>query len=653
MFDFSKAFDMLWKNGLIHKLRQLGLSGNIIGWITDFLSDRKIRVRVNNILSSEYLLQNGTPQGSVISPLLFLIMINDYPPTEVGTETSLYADDSAIWRSGKQLQQTIQKLNTDVQKIQRWCDLWGFKLNEKKTVAIIFSKNNEHLKHKVDIRINGKQIETVSSVKFLGLTFDQRLNWAEHINNVVISCKKKINLMRSLTGQQWGASKTSMLKIYRTLIRPRMEYGVELFHTASKAALQKLNSIQYTCLRLACGAMRGTAADALQQECGEMPLSIRRQRSLKRYTARISTSDDNPAKKILQDHWQNHYGKFKSGAESVYLQTEQFHKQHDIQPGTTSRTPPWQESAVTVDTKLQQQFRNTDNAAVSHQKALEHLHSYKDYLQIYTDASVNKTGQSGAAFYIPAQNVQISVKLSDHTASTTAELLAIKTALQFINSTQIKKTEIAILTDSSSSTQAIEAHHSKQQTTEAQIMDIAAELKRRQVHITIVWVPSHTGLHGNETADRLAKQAATKHKVDIKISATLRDFKQILEQDALQQWQAMYDKSTTARQYKLIEKTVSTTVKYTSKHRHQETLITRLKLGKCRLHNCLHRINRHDTGHCDTCHVPETVEHFILNCPASNIFYKSSTVTTLPAALLSAENTDFIYNRVKILKRQL
>jgi hypothetical protein len=159
----------------------------------------------------------------------------------------------------------------------------------------------------LNLNINGKLINTVTKARFLGINFDQQLNWNDHITSIVNSCKSKINLLRSLTGQLWGAGKYSLLKIYRTLIRPRLDYGLELFYTASKASWKKLEIIQSTCLRLACGAMRGTATDALQQECGELPLKLRRKRAIFRYTTKLSTTTNNPASDILEDSWHLHY----------------------------------------------------------------------------------------------------------------------------------------------------------------------------------------------------------------------------------------------------------------------------------------------------------------------------------------------------------
>jgi len=96
MIDFSRAFDVLWVDGLLLKLRKLNITGNVFWWIKNFLQDRNYVVKLNEAFSDPYTLDNGTPQGSSLSPLLFLIMVNDFPKLSQFTMEALFADDCTI-----------------------------------------------------------------------------------------------------------------------------------------------------------------------------------------------------------------------------------------------------------------------------------------------------------------------------------------------------------------------------------------------------------------------------------------------------------------------------------------------------------------------------------------------------------------------------
>jgi len=202
--DFQSAFDMMWRKGLLIKLKNYGITGNITSFIEKFLTNRTIQVRVGNTLSNTYLLENGTAQGSIISPLLFLIMINDLPNSLHEVETSLFADDSCIFKSGKNLKQITKVIQDNINKISHWCDLWGFKISLDKTVAVIFTQK----KHDAPkLLIKNQTIKIDEKAKFLGLILDSKLTRTEHINYIETKCKKRLNLMRAVAGSTWGPTK--------------------------------------------------------------------------------------------------------------------------------------------------------------------------------------------------------------------------------------------------------------------------------------------------------------------------------------------------------------------------------------------------------------------------------------------------------------
>ena len=201
--DFTKAFDMLWKDGLLIKLRHLKISGNLFNWIESFLSDRTIQVKIGDSLSDKLILENGTPQGSVLSPLLFLLMINDVPDMSRGASKAIFADDCAIWKSGKRLDTLISDLQKNLDKIQIWCNTWGFSLSREKSVAIIFGRRE--IQPTSQFQIAGSPLQWQHQVKFLGMIFDERLTWSAHIEYIIDKCNKRLNLMRCISGTEMGS----------------------------------------------------------------------------------------------------------------------------------------------------------------------------------------------------------------------------------------------------------------------------------------------------------------------------------------------------------------------------------------------------------------------------------------------------------------
>ena len=130
--DFMKAFDKVPHKRLIHKVKNYGIDGNILGWITDFLNNRKQEVHINHTKSLPAAVTSGIPQGSVLGPILFIIYINDLPEVvDKDTFIFLFADDTKIWRQVENLSD-FEQLQKDISNMVTWSNTLAAKISSSK-----------------------------------------------------------------------------------------------------------------------------------------------------------------------------------------------------------------------------------------------------------------------------------------------------------------------------------------------------------------------------------------------------------------------------------------------------------------------------------------------------------------------------------------
>ena len=140
--DISKAFDRVWHDALLYKLRKIGVGGNLLEFLKDYLSNRYQRVVVEGKTSEPGLIKAGVPQGSVLGPLLFLIYINDLPDNLV-SNIKLFADDTSLYIEVDDEERAAEIMNTDLQTIKSWADQWlvNFSANKTKLMTCSFRNN--------------------------------------------------------------------------------------------------------------------------------------------------------------------------------------------------------------------------------------------------------------------------------------------------------------------------------------------------------------------------------------------------------------------------------------------------------------------------------------------------------------------------------
>ena len=193
--DFSKAFDTVDHNILIEKLHCYGIRGVALEWIKHYLCDRKQYVVYKNIKSFQGNIKCGVPQGSILGPLLFLIYVNDMANVSDILFPILFADDTSVFVSGKNLIEMTNKINIELKKIVVWLKVNKLSLNVSKTRCILFKSPRQKIKQLYDISINDQVIDYVDHIKFLGVVIDASLSWSYHVKYVCSNISKGIGII--------------------------------------------------------------------------------------------------------------------------------------------------------------------------------------------------------------------------------------------------------------------------------------------------------------------------------------------------------------------------------------------------------------------------------------------------------------------------
>ena len=247
--DVEKAFDNVWHNGLRYKIFQLDLPTKMTRWLSDFLVGRLIQVNVNNFFSNQINPKVGVPQGSVLSPLLFLIYVNDLPaPHHNQNSLSQFADDTAQWAFSLNVRFAAKLLQQDLLKLAMWCAKWRIKLNPEKTKVIIFSRSILARKTELNLKLYGETLKIYPQVKFLGITFDSQLKFKKHFEDILDRCNTMYHRLRLLANQTKPLHTHSNLQ---TMYPTNIEYGALSTITTSDNIISKIQRLQNKFIRLA------------------------------------------------------------------------------------------------------------------------------------------------------------------------------------------------------------------------------------------------------------------------------------------------------------------------------------------------------------------------------------------------------------------
>ena len=234
ILDFSKAFDTVPHDKLLHKLEAYGIRGSLLDWVRNFLTGRKMKVVVDGEQSEEAEVLSGVPQGTVLGPLLFLCHINDLPDC-VSSIVRLFADDCLLYRTIKTQADHIA-LQEDLNKLEEWANKWGMKFNASKCYILSINQKSSHY-----YQLNNTFLQEVEDNPYLGLTISNDLSWSKQIDKTAKKASSSLGFIRRNLSR---CPKETRLQAYLSLVRSLLEYGAVIWDPSSKQEIKKLERIQ-------------------------------------------------------------------------------------------------------------------------------------------------------------------------------------------------------------------------------------------------------------------------------------------------------------------------------------------------------------------------------------------------------------------------
>lgn len=604
--DIEKAFDRVVSIFVIDELKDWGISLPIINLIFSFLSNRKIMVKIDGYISLQHPLDNGIPQGSPLSVILFTIYANSLAKSIQNLPgidyVGLYADNIFAVASGTQDEVSLN-INLLNEKIQHWAITRGAVIPVTKSEILhVCRRRNCNVDN---LPLGGTLVPLTNNLKILGLHFAKNLLWNNHVAHLRIKLNRINNLLRLICSKKKGPHIETANSICSSLVYGVLQHCITIYGWTNKTNVGKLNTALNNCFRTSSGLLKVTPIESLRMECRitdfNTLLNIR--------SVNMASRNITDPKEGLHHLFWNYIDTHALNKKPCAIQNIVFLlMRHNIPLPNRPETRINSNSMVTIDNSLAIYKKSTTNSEVFKTLVLEKISNFTPDIILFTDGSY----QNGVNGYAVVQQIDVrqytTIKqglLPAFSGIFAAEFAAINSAILFAAKRKLKA---IICTDSLSVITAL--LHNKREIYDNFIKNPAIVLP-----IQLLWVPSHFGIGGNEFADNAAKEVIRLpmifetpcfNNIIINIFRTLQTLELRMKWTNSQSFLRSHNANYTRPKYHY---------KYT---RYQCIILARLRVGKA-LFNSKHYYDNSDHLQCHNCGCNMDIRHVLVECPISKV----------------------------------
>ena len=300
--DFSKAFDSVWVNGLIVKLNSYNIKGNVLKVIDNFLKNRKVRIKINNVFGSPRKCGFfGVPQGSVLAPLLFILYIADIfkqkslpIACQDYTRVFKYADDGSVAVSNIEPKNAHMVCQEMCNHLHNWCRKWKMIPNcekNKTECVVVYPKNstNLHSFQPPKLKIGNNEIEYVDHTTVLGLMIDKDLNFQQHATKKLTQCWFAWYKITQNCTRIWGLNASTLCILFRSIILSKLMYAAPVWMGCN---LEKYKDFYARAILKISGATHHPPRDIVSIALNMAPLQTEYQLLVVKFMLKSLKSDD-------------------------------------------------------------------------------------------------------------------------------------------------------------------------------------------------------------------------------------------------------------------------------------------------------------------------------------------------------------------------